>query len=62
MASTSSLKLFITYLLLFNIFSGGLTLLSDGNEVDTYQAADVITTENPDVDMSEGRTVFNDLL
>ena len=61
MASTSSFKLFIIYLLLFNIFSEGLTLLSDGNEVDTYKAADV-TTENPDVDMSEGRTVFNDLL
>lgn len=58
MASTSSLKIVITYLLLFNVFSEGLTLLSDGNEIDTYQAADTTTTENPDVDMSEGRTVI----
>lgn len=58
MASTSSFRLFITYLLLFNIFSEGLTLLSDGNEIDTYQAADITTAENPGVDMSEGGTVI----
>ena len=55
MASTSSLMLFITYLLLFNIFSDGLHFLNDGNDVDTYaEAADITTAENPDVDMPEG--------
>ena len=49
MAATSSLMLFITYLLLFNIFSDGLHLLNDGNDVDTYETADITTTENPDV-------------
>ena len=58
MASTSSLKLFITYLLLFNIFPDGLTFLNDGNDVDTYEAADITTTENPDVGMPEGGKVF----
>lgn len=58
MASTSSLKLFITYLLLFNIFSDGLAFLNDGNDVDTYEAADVTTTEYPDVDMHEGGKVI----
>lgn len=63
MASTSSLMLFITSLLLFNIFSDGLHFLNDGNDVDTYEAADITTTENPDVDMLEGRkVVINDLL
>lgn len=63
MASTSSLMLFITSLLLFNIFSDGLHFLNDGNDVDTYEAAAVTTTENPDVDMLEGRkVVINDLL
>jgi len=55
--------LFITSLLLFNIFSDGLHFLNDGNDVDTYEAADITTTENPDVDMLEGRkVVINDLL
>jgi len=56
MASTSSLKLFISYLLLFSIFSDGLAFLNDGNDVDSYEAADRTTTENPDVDMPEGIT------
>lgn len=63
MASTSSLMLFITSLLLFNIFSDGLHFLNDGNDVDTYEVADITTTENPDVDMLKGRkVVINDLL
>lgn len=58
MASTSSLKSFITYLLLFNIFTEGLTLLSNGNEKDTYEAADIATTGILDVDMPEGEKVI----
>jgi len=58
MASTSSLKLFTTYLLLFGIFSDGLALLNDGNDVDTHEAADITTTENPDADMAEGGKVI----
>ena len=58
MASTSSLMLFITYLLLFNIFSDGLQFLNDGNDVDTYEAADITTAENPDVDIPEGGKII----
>ena len=63
MASTSSLMLFITYLLLFNIFSDGLHFLNDGNDVDTYEIADITTTESPDVHMLEGgKVIINGLL
>ena len=56
MASTSSLMIFITYLLLLKIFSDGLHLLNDGNDVDTYEAADITTAENPD--MPEGGKII----
>lgn len=63
MASTSSLMLFITYLLLFNIFADGLHFLNDGNDVDIYEIADITTTESPDVDMLKGgKVVINGLL
>ncbi len=54
MASISSLMLFITYLLLFNIFSNGLAFMNDGNNADTYKGADIATIGNSDADMSEG--------
>lgn len=58
MASTSSLMLFFTYLLLFNIFSDGLAFLNDGNDVDTFEGTDITVTGNSDADMPEGGKVI----
>lgn len=58
MASTSSLMLFFTYLLLFNIFSDGLAFLNDGNDVDTFEGAGITATGNSDADMPEGGKAF----
>lgn len=50
--------LFFTYLLLFNIFSDGLAFLNDGNDVDTFEGADITATGNSDADMPEGGKVI----
>lgn len=59
MASISPLMLFISYLLLFNIFSNGLAFMNDGDIADTYKEADRATIGNSDADMSEGEKVIN---
>ena len=62
MASISLLILFITYLLLFNIFSNGLAVMDYGNNPETYKGAEMTSIGNSNADKSEGEKLSNDLL